>query len=90
MFHTSCLIHWILLCESSIITDRLVLPSVRRGVKRKTIASDNKTGEGNDMEAAKPQIKSVFCPECQGTAMAIDEFRERPPFSLSEVWSLHG
>ncbi|XP_061357658.1 uncharacterized protein LOC133301962 [Gastrolobium bilobum] len=88
VFHTSCLIHWILLCEFDIITSRLVHPNVRQGVKKKVVADGNKTGNEKGMEVATAHIKSVFCPECQGTGMIIDgDGVEHPSFfTLSEMF----
>ncbi|CAA6674731.1 unnamed protein product [Spirodela intermedia] len=51
VFHTSCLIHWILLCESEIWNPKLPNKKANRGRKGK---------------AAKAYMSSVLCPECQG------------------------
>ncbi|XP_027341521.1 uncharacterized protein LOC113854609 [Abrus precatorius] len=84
VFHTSCLIHWIILCEYEIITNRLVRPNVRRGVKRKVASDGDKIGKEKDIEK---DIKTVFCPECQGTGMIIDgDGVEHPEFSLSQMF----
>ncbi|KAL1345865.1 hypothetical protein HN51_019542 [Arachis hypogaea] len=84
VFHASCIIHWILMCESIIIKNRLVLPT-RRVAKKKAVVSDNQTVKRDDPEK---RIKCVFCPECQGTGMAttdVDEHSlERTPFTLDE------
>lgn len=78
VFHTSCLIHWIILCEFEIITNHLVRPNVRRAVKRKVASDGDKIGK---------HIKTVFCPECQGTGMIIDgDGVEQPEFSLSQMF----
>lgn len=89
MFHASCLVHWILMCEYDIITNRLALPIVRRRTKRKRGENVNQNGKECQMND-KGKINSVFCPECQGTGINIDGDRvEHAPFSLSEVCSLH-
>ncbi|KAK7272368.1 hypothetical protein RJT34_28909 [Clitoria ternatea] len=83
VFHTSCLIHWIILCEYEIITNRLVRPNVRRGVKRKVVTDGNKSGKEKNIIK---DIKTVFCPECQGTGMIIGDELEHPEFSLSQMF----
>ncbi|XP_047177835.1 uncharacterized protein LOC124844865 [Vigna umbellata] len=84
VFHTSCLIHWIILCEFEIITNHLVRPNVRRIVKRKIASDGEKIGKAKDIEK---HIRTVFCPECQGTGMVIDgDGVEQPEFSLSQMF----
>ncbi|KAL9322472.1 hypothetical protein ACSQ67_010525 [Phaseolus vulgaris] len=84
VFHTSCLIHWIILCEFEIITNHLVRPNVRRIVKRKIASDGEKIGKEKDIEK---HIRTVFCPECQGTGMVIDgDGVEQPEFSLSQMF----
>ncbi|XP_042457102.1 uncharacterized protein LOC122041475 [Zingiber officinale] len=72
-FHASCLIHWILLCESEILADQKTKMRVTRGRKSKS--------------TLKNQITSIFCPECQGTGVCIqgDEL-EKPTTPLSEMF----
>lgn len=42
------------------------------------------------MEARKPHISSVFCPECQGTGVNIEgDQLEKPTIPLSEVRTYH-
>lgn len=83
VFHTSCLIHWIILCEFEIITNHLVRPNVRR-VKRKVASDGDKIGKEKKIEK---HIRTVFCPECQGTGMIIDgDGVEHPEFSLSQMF----
>lgn len=90
LFHASCLVHWILMCEYDIITNRLAFPNVRRRTKRKTGTNVYQNGKECEMKAARGKVNSVFCPECQGTGIIIDgDSVERAPFSLSEVCSLH-
>ncbi|CAL0322637.1 unnamed protein product [Lupinus luteus] len=89
VFHVSCVIHWILLCEFHIITDRLVLPKLRQGPNRKVVANGNQTGKGNDMEATKAHIKSVFCPECSGSGVMVDGGgRETTNLTISKIFKL--
>lgn len=87
VFHTSCLIHWIILCEFEIIINHLVRPNIRRVVKRKVASDGDKMGKEKDIGK---HIRTVFCPECQGTGMIIDgDGVEQPEFSLSQVCLLH-
>ncbi|XP_050367306.1 uncharacterized protein LOC126785723 [Argentina anserina] len=84
VFHTSCLIHWILLCEVEIITNQNTGSKVRRRSRRKTAAKCN----GNDaqLKSLSPQIYSVFCPECQGTGIVVDgDDLEKPNLPVSDV-----
>lgn len=70
-FHASCLIHWILLCESE-MADLRNKTKVTRGRKGRS--------------TLKNRISSIFCPECQGTGVAIKgEELEKPTIPLSEV-----
>ncbi|KAI3780690.1 hypothetical protein L2E82_10677 [Cichorium intybus] len=82
VFHISCLIHWVLLCESEIYTKQLVGPEVKKKSRRK------KGGKFKKIEnEARKQIYSAFCPECQGTGIDIDgDELEKPTVSLSEMF----
>lgn len=84
VFHTSCIIHWILLCEFEIITKELVSPKLkRRKSKRKNAAKCSEIGK----EGTRAQIDSVFCPECQGTGIIIEgDELEKPSVPLSEMF----
>ncbi|KAG8641438.1 uncharacterized protein LOC110629991 [Manihot esculenta] len=87
VFHTSCLIHWILLCEYEMARNQSVGPKARRGSKRKSGAKSNKAGKDGKVKALKHQIDSVFCPECQGTGVKIEEDElEMPTIPLSEMF----
>ncbi|KAL2924518.1 ATP-dependent RNA helicase DBP4, partial [Bienertia sinuspersici] len=62
VFHTSCLIHWILLCESEMFLKPPVHPKVigkSKKAKSKVNQPRRKSEEGH--------ISSVFCPDCRGT-----------------------
>ena len=94
MFHTSCLIHWILLCEYEIATNSVVLANFSQGTrrkiggtKRKNGANVNGIGKQSEVKAAAiAQINKVFCPECQGSGMIINgDGVEHANFNLSEV-----
>ncbi|KAF7805927.1 uncharacterized protein G2W53_038088 [Senna tora] len=87
MFHASCLVHWILMCEYDIITNNLAFPNVRRRSKRKIAANVNQNGKECELKVARGKMNSVFCPECQGTGIVIDgDQLEHAPFSLSEMF----
>ncbi|CAI8592612.1 unnamed protein product [Vicia faba] len=80
VFHTACVIHWILLCENEIITNCLVNQNGSQEGKRKTVSGSGK--EDRD-------IKHVFCPECQGAGVIISDELEHPKFcSLSQMFRL--
>ncbi|XP_062076552.1 uncharacterized protein LOC133781533 isoform X2 [Humulus lupulus] len=84
LFHTSCLIHWVLLCELEMLTNQPDNVKVKRRSQRKTAAKNNEMQNDNDMKALRPQINSVFCPECQGTGAIIDRHDEKPTVPLSK------
>ncbi|CAB4273320.1 unnamed protein product [Prunus armeniaca] len=84
VFHTSCLIHWILLCEVE-IANQSTNSKVRRRSRRKNAAKCN--GQDGQMKALSTQIHSVFCPECQGTGAIIDgDDLEKPNLPLSQMF----
>ncbi|KAJ9177029.1 hypothetical protein P3X46_012284 [Hevea brasiliensis] len=87
VFHTSCIIHWMLLCEYETARNQSVGPKARRRSKRKNGAKSNKVGKDGKVKALKSQIDSVFCPECQGTGVKIEEDElEMPTIPLSEMF----
>ncbi|XP_045800706.1 uncharacterized protein LOC123894695 [Trifolium pratense] len=80
VFHTACVIHWILLCEYEIITNRLVNQNASQEGKKKIV-----TGSGKEDR----DIKHVFCPECQGAGLVSADQLEHPKFcSLSQMFRL--
>lgn len=79
VFHTSCVIHWILFCEYEIIKNRFVRPN----------DSQPKPVFISNCGIPDKEIKQVLCPECQGTGVTIGGVLERPKFSLSQVCSLN-
>ncbi|KAG8364705.1 hypothetical protein BUALT_Bualt18G0026400 [Buddleja alternifolia] len=87
VFHISCLIHWILLCEVEIYANQSVEPKVKRKSRKKVKGKDGKRGENHEMQESRKQIDSVFCPECQGTGITVDgEELEKPTVALSEIF----
>ncbi|KAL6543368.1 hypothetical protein OROHE_010888 [Orobanche hederae] len=85
LFHISCLIHWILLCEVEIYAKRPVKPEVRRKSRRNVKGKSR--GNRKKPEVQEKQVHTVFCPECQGTGTKLDgEELEKPTVPLSEVF----
>lgn len=86
LFHTSCLIHWVLLCELETLSNQSNSPTkVKRRSRRKTAAKNNEVQNDNEMKALSTPINSVICPECQGTGTIIDGHDEKPTVPLSKV-----
>lgn len=82
VFHISCLIHWVLLCDSEVYTKQSDGPEVKRRYRRKKGARLEKV-----VQETRKQIYSAFCPECQGTGIDIDRDElEKPTVSLSEMF----
>lgn len=89
VFHTSCLIHWILLCEIEIITNQSDAPTARRRTRRKSAAKINEVQKDGEMKVLRTPICSVICPECQGTGKIVEgDELEKPTVPLSKVCSL--
>ncbi|KAL0328175.1 UNVERIFIED_CONTAM: hypothetical protein Scaly_2250100 [Sesamum calycinum] len=85
LFHISCLIHWILLCEVEIYAKQLIESKVKRRSRRKVKGKDGENGRKHGMQ--EKQIYSAFCPECQGTGINIDGAElEKPTVRLSEIF----
>ncbi|XWS54194.1 hypothetical protein CRYUN_Cryun10bG0068700 [Craigia yunnanensis] len=87
VFHTSCLVHWILLCELERIENHSVNPKVKRRSRRKNGAKCNEMGKDGETKATGTLISSVFCPECQGTGIEVEgDELEKPDVSLSQMF----
>ncbi|XP_021717365.1 uncharacterized protein LOC110685194 [Chenopodium quinoa] len=101
VFHTSCLIHWILLCEHEMFMKPPVLPKVRRRSKRTkskvnqleteckadNVVKHKQTRKESEEKTSSDQINSVFCPDCQGTGLHIEgDNLEQPNVPLSEMF----
>ncbi|KAK4386019.1 hypothetical protein Sango_2472500 [Sesamum angolense] len=76
LFHISCLIHWILLCEVEIYAKQLIEPKVKRRSRRKVKGKDGENGEKHGMQ--EKQIYTAFCPECQGKISMERNWRNQP------------
>ncbi|KAK8617397.1 hypothetical protein V6N13_080313 [Hibiscus sabdariffa] len=87
VFHTSCLIHWILLCEVERIENQSINPKVRRRSRRKTRTKSNKTGKDGETKPKGTLVTSVLCPECQGSGIEVEgDELEMPNVSLSQMF----
>ncbi|KAL6641272.1 hypothetical protein ACP70R_019453 [Stipagrostis hirtigluma subsp. patula] len=75
LFHTSCLLHWTILCQYEMLTDQIAIKGKsNRGRKAKNAPK-------------KCKLTSVLCPECQGTGIHIEgDELEKPTISLSEMF----
>uniref|UniRef100_A0A0D3HFA7 C2H2-type domain-containing protein n=1 Tax=Oryza barthii TaxID=65489 RepID=A0A0D3HFA7_9ORYZ len=73
LFHTSCLVHWTILCQYEMLADK--------------IASKGKSNRGRKAKNAPKKITSILCPECQGTGIHVEgDELEKPTISLSEMF----
>ncbi|XWS68627.1 hypothetical protein CRYUN_Cryun04dG0107000 [Craigia yunnanensis] len=87
VFHTSCLIHWILICELERIENHSVNPKVRRRSRRKNGTKCNEMGKDGETKPTGTLISSVLCPECQGTGIEVEgDELEKPDVSLSQMF----
>lgn len=87
VFHVSCLIHWILLCEMEIYSKKPVTPPVKRKYRRKAGAKNKGVQKNSETKIVGTQAHSLFCPECQGTGMKVyGNDLERPTVNLSEIY----
>ncbi|TYI87899.1 hypothetical protein E1A91_D04G168100v1 [Gossypium mustelinum] len=87
VFHTSCLIHWILLCELERIENHSVNPKARRRSRRKNRTKCKKMGKDGETKPTGTLINSVLCPECQGTGIEVEgDELEKPDVSLSQMF----
>lgn len=85
LFHTSCLIHWVLLCELEAISNQPEAPKVKRRSRRKTASKGKEVQKDDEMKASRAPINCVICPECQGTGTVVDGDDEKPSVPLSKV-----
>ncbi|KAF3782464.1 hypothetical protein EJ110_NYTH34283 [Nymphaea thermarum] len=88
VFHISCLIHWILFCESKVWHSSKSTSGRRNAGSKKQVAVESgaqRTPNGNSTFST---ISSVFCPECQGSGLKVEDVLEVPKMPLSEVCSL--
>uniref|UniRef100_A0A7N0UM71 C2H2-type domain-containing protein n=1 Tax=Kalanchoe fedtschenkoi TaxID=63787 RepID=A0A7N0UM71_KALFE len=84
VFHVSCLLHWILLCEYETLTSPVETPKWKRlAKKRKT---KKKSQEMAMVERSDIHIHSVVCPACQGTGKNILGELENNPIPPSQMF----
>lgn len=87
VYHISCLIHWILLCEQEIIGNHPVGQKGRRRSRSKAGPKNNEGKIDGETKAVEIQISSALCPECQGTGIDIEGDKlERPLIPLSQMF----
>ncbi|KAK1290489.1 hypothetical protein QJS10_CPB18g01489 [Acorus calamus] len=93
VFHTSCLIHWILLCEFEMLINNPNGMKRNKGrknpVSRKEYKDQRLASQASNWMTTETPFSSVFCPECQGTGVDIkgDELeKERCTIPLSEMF----
>ncbi|KAG8473328.1 hypothetical protein CXB51_035447 [Gossypium anomalum] len=83
LYHTSCLIHWILLYELETIESHKVNPIVRRRYRRKNGAKCNEMGKDLETKPMGFLISSKLCSECQGTGIEVEDDKlEKPDISV--------
>ncbi|KAF5175674.1 Acyl-udp-n-acetylglucosamine o-acyltransferase [Thalictrum thalictroides] len=90
LFHTSCLIHWILLCEFEKWTNNLIDEEIPRQTKSKTRTRRNAKQKDNivRLAPAPKHITSVFCPECQGAGIHVEKDQlEKPTIGLAQMFN---
>ncbi|KAB5512778.1 hypothetical protein DKX38_029806 [Salix brachista] len=87
VYHTSCLILWMLSIEFEIVCNQSVGPKVGKRSKKKNGDKSNTAGKDGTVDTFSNPIVSVFCPECQGTGVNIEGYElEKTPASHSEVF----
>lgn len=87
VFHVSCLIHWILLCEMEMYAKQFDATKTKRRPRRKAGTKQSESGNFSEIKGIRKQIYSSFCPECQGTGVNIDGNElEKPTVPLSEMF----
>ncbi|KAK4741717.1 hypothetical protein SAY87_025305 [Trapa incisa] len=87
VFHTSCLIHWILLCEVEIARNQSSAPRLNGRSRKKSAAKSNKMKKETEKGTVVTNFYSIFCPECQGTGINVDgDGKEPDKVSLSEMF----
>ncbi|KAH9318624.1 hypothetical protein KI387_020393, partial [Taxus chinensis] len=87
VFHTTCLIDWILLCESKIWLSQFNGGKVPR--KGRWSVSEQRRKQMNKVKSSSSSSNcgSVFCPECQGTGLKTRAGQlEVPRYRLAQVF----
>ncbi|PIA41208.1 hypothetical protein AQUCO_02300186v1 [Aquilegia coerulea] len=90
LFHSSCLLHWMLLCEFEKWTNKLPAEEIPPQTRSKTRTRRNAKQKDDIMRHEPKSISSVFCPECQGAGIHVEKDQlEKPSIGLSQVHILH-
>lgn len=84
VFHTSCLVDWILLCE----TKFWIAPPVgSKGETRRMRGQVNAKQQKGGSKATAGSNGPMFCPECQGTGAKFHGHQlEQPRYRLAQVF----
>eukprot|EP01018_Ginkgo_biloba_P033530 Gb_19578 [translate_table: standard] len=90
VFHTSCLIDWVLLCETKIWVSQLNGEKGLRKSRWSVLEQRNRICGGKQTSGSKgtsSNCGSVFCPECQGTGLKTRGGQlEVPRYKLAQVF----
>lgn len=87
VFHISCLIHWILFCESKGWNSSKSMSRRINAVSKKHVAGESSAQRSPNGNPTSSTISSAFCPECQGSGLKVEDDLEVPRLPLSEVCS---
>ncbi|KAK6919557.1 hypothetical protein RJ641_015461 [Dillenia turbinata] len=87
LYHMSCLIHWMLLSEFEMYKNQFPSNEVQNSKSGDNDKSNGKKKQGTVMEI-RSKITHLFCPECQGTGIVLEEGEEleKPTIDLSEIF----
>lgn len=90
VFHTSCLIDWVLLCESKIWLSHLNGSKGTRKSRWSVFDQRNRicgVKQINGSKGSGSNCASIFCPECQGTGLKTRSGQlEVPRYRLAQVF----
>ncbi|GLJ21651.1 hypothetical protein SUGI_0403210 [Cryptomeria japonica] len=87
VFHTSCLIDWILLCESKIWLSHFNGGKGPRRGRWSVLEQRRKPASKGSSSSSSSSCGSVFCPECQGTGLKTRAGQlEVPRYKLAQVF----
>ncbi|CAN6456108.1 unnamed protein product [Victoria cruziana] len=87
VFHISCLIHWILFCESKGWNSSKSMSRRINAVSKKHVAGESSAQRSPNGNPTSSTISSAFCPECQGSGLKVEDDLEVPRLPLSEMFT---
>ncbi|KAK6919051.1 hypothetical protein RJ641_017473 [Dillenia turbinata] len=87
VYHMSCLIHWMLLSEFEMYKNQIASNEVQNSKGGENDQCNGKQKQQTLMEI-RSKITHLFCPECQGTGIVLEEGDEleKPTVDLSEIF----